>query len=139
MEKRLDDQITWYSKKSSFQKNWFYTCRMISIILSASIPVLTGFVLQWHPMISIISVVGAASGVVEGFSTLTKLQEKWIEYRSIAETLKHEKFMYLASAGVYDDPDDHNKYKSLVERVESIISQENINWANMNDKKEKRK
>jgi hypothetical protein len=60
---------------------------------------------------------------------MNKHSENWIEYRSICETLKHEKFMYLYKTGVYRD--DTNRFEYFVERVESIISQENINWASL--------
>ena len=64
-------------------------------------------------------------------------QKNWIEYRKTSELLKQEKFMYLFKSGVYRD----EKYPNitLVERCETMISNENINWANLqtnNDKKE---
>ena len=37
--------------------------------------------------------------------------------------------MYLARAGIYKT---QSPFELLVERVENIISKENINWANLN-------
>ena len=37
--------------------------------------------------------------------------------------------MYLTRTGVYDT---ESPFKLLVERVESIISKENVNWASLN-------
>lgn len=46
--------------------------------------------------------------------------------------------MFLASAGVYNI-DETERYKLFVERCETIISSENINWAQLNNDEEKKK
>lgn len=129
IKERLDDQINWYDEKSAIQKKYYYRAKATSTIITASIPVLTGFILSWHPMLYIISIIAAISLVIEGLMSMTKVHEKWLEYRSIVESLKHEKYMYLVKAGVYANSD--NNFEFFVERIESIISQENINWANL--------
>jgi len=48
--------------------------------------------------------------VLEGAQQLYQWQANWILYRSTAEALKHERFLYLAEAGPYggsDRPDAH--------------------------------
>lgn len=132
IKNRLDEQISWYDDKSATQKKYFYIARTLTIVFSATIPVITALVLKYHFFLYVISILGAATGVIESLMSLTKLQEKWIEYRSITETLKHEKYMYECQAGVYHIQEDSQRFTILVERVESIISQENINWANIN-------
>ncbi len=37
--------------------------------------------------------------------------------------------MYLGKAGVYSDD---GSFVTLIERIKTIISKENINWANLN-------
>ena len=44
------------------------------------------------------------------------------------ESLKKEKFLYLAEARPYDKSD---RFNLLVERVESLISEENTNWSEL--------
>jgi hypothetical protein len=50
----------------------------------------------------------------------------WISYRSTAEALKHERYLYLARAGPYTGEDRH---RQLAERIEGLISQEHAKWA----------
>lgn len=137
-KERLDDQISWYDNKSQFEKKHYYAIRTFQLIFSASIPVLTGLVLQYHFILTVIAILGALVTVLEGISSVKKYHEKWIQYRTIAEALKKEKYTFSVSAGVYDQKDTDD-LKTLVERCESIISSENINWANMDNNKKERK
>jgi hypothetical protein len=52
-------------------------------------------------------------------------QEHWITYRSTAEALKHERYLYLAQAGPYVGEDRH---RQLAERLEGLVSQEHAKW-----------
>lgn len=127
---RLNDQIEWYDKKSSYEKRRHYVIKISQVMLSASIPVLTSFVIDSHWVLRIIGIFGGLVTVLEGMSSVMKFHEKWIQYRTISESLKREKYMFEASAGVYDAANT-DEFKTLVERCETIISSENINWANM--------
>jgi hypothetical protein len=64
--------------------------------------------------------------LLEGAQHLYQLQEHWINYRSTAEALKHERYLYLARAGLYTGEDHH---RVLAERIEGLISQEHAKWA----------
>jgi Protein of unknown function (DUF4231) len=57
----------------------------------------------------------AAIVVFEGAQHLYQLQEHWISYRSTAEALKHERYLYLARVGPYVGEDRH---RVLAERIE---------------------
>jgi hypothetical protein len=74
--------------------------------------------------------IGGALGslvvVVEGFQQLNQYQQNWTTYRSTSEALKHEKFLYLASAGPYASALDPPAL--LAERIEGLISQEHAKW-----------
>ena len=61
----------------------------------------------------------------EGAQHLYQLQENWITYRSTAEALKRERYLYLAKAGPYAEGDRH---KQLAERLEVLISREHAKW-----------
>lgn len=135
---RLNNQITWYDSKSQFEKKHYYHIRTLQLFFSSSIPVLTGLVLNCHYILTVIAILGALVTVLEGISSVKKYHEKWIQYRTIAEALKKEKYIYSVSAGVYDS-EDTDTLKTLVERCESIISSENINWANMDNNKKGKK
>lgn len=135
MKERLEDQIAWYDDKSAIQKKIYYWSKAVATLLTASIPVCTGLILKFHYMVIIVSIIAALCLVIESILSLTKVHEKWIEYRSITETLRHEKYMYLVETGVYDNMQKDDKFKFFVERIESIISQENNNWANLGKNK----
>lgn len=132
---RLNNQIEWYDKKSQHHKIWFKILKSGAITFGIFIPITSCFLHENFKLISVI----LSSGILfcEGMISLFNHQKNWIEYRKTSELLKQEKFMYLFKSGVYRD----EKYPNitLVERCETIISNENINWANLqtnNDKKE---
>ncbi|AXF91113.1 DUF4231 domain-containing protein [Bacillus licheniformis] len=134
MEERLNNQIEWYDEKSLSHQNKYKRIKRAVIILAPLIPVLSIFIKYdefWFAMI--IGVLGSLITILEGLLSLGKHQENYIEYRRICETLKHEKYQYLTRTGVYAEADP---FKLLVERIESIISQENLNWANMQNNSE---
>lgn len=63
--------------------------------------------------------------VLESVQHLYQFQEHWITYRSTAQALKHERYLYLAKAGPYVGEDRH---RQLAERLEGLISQEHAKW-----------
>lgn len=130
IQERLEDQIAWYDNKSISAQKYYKNLKRVVIVLSASIPLCVGFIPDHKVWATIVGVIGVIITGIEGWLSLTKYHENWIEYRSICETLRHEKYMYLTKTGVYDNDDS---FKLLVERVESIISRENLNWANLNN------
>lgn len=131
MRLRVDDQIAWYDDKSAKQKKWFYTLRLTTLIASISIPFTAGLVTYSHCFLILTSLLGLVSATSEGIASFTKVHEKWIQYRSIVEGLKHEKYMFQMQSGIYDDS-TIDLEKTFVSRVETFISSENINWASMN-------
>src|SRR5690625_1319054 len=130
-EDRLDDQIDWYDRKSISHQNKYRWIKRVQIISAALIPLLASLVAEYNSLIYAISSLGVLVTILEGLLSLGKYHENWIEYRSICETLKREKYMYLGKVGVYSDD---SRFETLVERIETIISKENINWANLNHK-----
>lgn len=129
-QERLDKQIDWYDTKSGDCQKRFKIIRCSAISLSASIPFLIGFISDFSFFEEIVSGIAVIIVILEAMLSITKYHENWIEYRSICETLKHEKYMYLTRTGVYDID---NPFKVLVERAENVISRENVNWASLNN------
>lgn len=126
IDERLNEQINWYDNKSIKSQKKYKCIKIWQIISTALIPFLAGLVDKSDWFLFCISILGVLVTILEGYSTLGKFHEHWIEYRRICETLNHEKFMFLTNAGVYSGTND---FPLFVERVESIISQENLNWA----------
>ena len=70
---------------------------------------------------------GALIVVLEGLQQLQQYQQRWTIYRSTAERLKHEKYLFLARAGPYAGAE--RPEAMLAERVEGLVSQEHAAWA----------
>lgn len=122
---RLEDQINWYDTKSQFNQRWFKTLRRSEIVAASLIPLLAGFgdAVPYYRIV--IGALGALIAIITGFVNLGKYQENWIEYRTTAETLKHEKYLYETRTKPYNK---ENSFNQLVYRVEKLISQENSQW-----------
>ena len=131
-EERLDNQIEWYSQKSTWNKNWHYGFKILEILITSLISIGTLYVNFCYFKI-IVSVLGILLIAIYNAHTFFKFQENWIEYRKTSEILKHEKYMFLACSGIYNTQDNDIPFKILVERCETIISHENINWAQLNN------
>jgi hypothetical protein len=123
---RVEDQIEWFDKKSRRNFQWFRTLKTLTIILAALIPVVTGSI-DPHASSRIAGGLGALVAMMEGIQHLNQFHENWITYRYASETLQHEKYLYLASAGPYASAS--NSRTLFVERVESVIAQEHEKWS----------
>jgi hypothetical protein len=119
----LQDQLEWYDRKSQHNQKVFKFLKICTILAAALVPALA-------------NIKGAAWGtaglgvfivVIEGLQQLNQYHANWIAYRSTCEALKHEKFLFLAKAGIYAAAND--PHALLAERIESLVSQEHAKWA----------
>jgi hypothetical protein len=124
---RLEPEIQWYDGKSATNKRWNTICRITEISCAALIPFLAGYAKEGRERISIaIGILGVAVAVSAGISAVLKFQEQWIKYRTTAESLKKEKYLFQTKVEPYNVSDP---LPVLVQRVETLVSQENTNWA----------
>lgn len=138
---RLEDQIAWYDAKSSRLQKTYKRIKVIEIVSAAFIPFLSALHISgtgadsWaatHPYLTvgtITALLGVLITILEGVLQLNQYQQTWVNYRSTCEALKHEKFTYIAKAGVYAASADPRAL--LAERIETIGSQENTKWASL--------
>src|SRR5260370_31356633 len=124
---RLEDQISWYDSKSNRSQSWFKGLKLFEIGSGALIPFLAGF----HAPAWSTGSLGVLIVILEGVQHLNQYQHNSITYRSTCESLKHEKYLYLANAGPYSN--DENRVAVLAERVESLVSQEHAKWFSSQD------
>ena len=138
LNERVQDQIDWYSSKSTINKNYNHFFKTLILLISASIPVLIGF-LDTSLVINktVIGSMGALITVLTGVVSLCKFQEKWTNYRTTSETLKHQKFLFLTKSDPYKN--EESSFNFFVTTVESIISKENSDWNSFISKKESAK
>jgi hypothetical protein len=126
LSQRIDDQINWYSKKSTFNKNRYQLLKALVITISASIPVLAIAIKGDDDMLKmLVGIAGVLIVVIEGILSLYKYKDIWLKYRMTSELLNREKILYLTSSGPYKT---NKKLQSFVERAEAIMSEENKNW-----------
>lgn len=125
---RLEDQLAWYGTKSRENQKWYKLLKVAEIIAAAIIPFVAGF----EGLGIITGILGVLIVVFIGIQSLNQYHDNWISYRSTAEKLKHEKYLWLSKAGPYKDA--NNPDVTLAERVESLVSKEHAKWEAMMEK-----
>lgn len=128
LTERLDDQLNWYDRKSGINQTWYKRLQLVQILCSTLIVFFSGAASELaysHWLLAICSMLMAVATAVQ---SLNKYHDNWIEYRTTSETLKHEKYMYMARVEPYHQD---NRFALLVTRIESVISSQNSNWSNV--------
>jgi hypothetical protein len=128
---RLEDQLSWYNTKSMENQKWYKRLKVAEIIAAAIIPFAAGF----DGFGILTGILGVLIVIFIGIQSLNQYHDNWISYRSTAEQLKHEKYIWLSKAGPYRDA--KNAEVMLAERVESLISREHAKWEATMEKTEK--
>jgi hypothetical protein len=135
---RLDDQIDWYDKKSSSNQQTYRVLKITVLIAAALLPLLSALPLPLTPPAVpnwVLGAIGAIIAIIEGLQQLNQYHANWIAYRSTCESLKHEKYLYLAKAGPYAAAAE--PHALLAERIESLVSQEHAKWASAQETADK--
>ncbi len=130
---RLEDQIAWYDRKSQSNQRIFKQVKLIEILAAALIPFLAALNLKEAMWVT--GGLGVLVTVFEGLLHLNQYQQNWINYRSTCESLKHEKYLYLAKAGPYISAKD--PHVLLAETIESLVSREHAKWVSTQVQKSK--
>jgi WD40 repeat protein len=123
---RLNDQLSWYDRKSSDNQRWYKQIKRIQITIAAAIPVVSFLQGDWVSYAT--ATMGALIAILEGLQQLGQHNNLWTSYRSTAEQLNHEKYLFLSSGGPYRDLDTSDALKLLSERVEELVSTEHAKW-----------
>ncbi len=118
---RLEEQLGWYDAKSGACQQAYKRTKLAQLVVAAAVPVLA-----LADVVALVTATAAAVVVVlEGIQQLYQWQTNWVLYRSTAEALKHERYLYLAQAGPYTGAD---RRVVLAEKVEGLVSQEHAKW-----------
>ena len=127
LDQRVNDQIKWHSEKSQANKVRYKTMRTAVIGLSVLIPFLAVLITDDQPILKYITGgIGLIIAFLEGMLVLNKHQDKWMDYRATAETLKREKFLFATRTGKYKEREE--AFSIFVESVEDMLAKENSNW-----------
>ncbi|MFE7797716.1 DUF4231 domain-containing protein [Nocardia sp. NPDC057440] len=119
---RLEDQVRWYADKSRRAQKAYKQVKLGQIAVGAIVPVLAATGVAGY----VTAIVAAAVVIGEGAQQLFQWQSNWIHFRTAAEALRHERFLYLAEAGPYTGAD---RRRILAERIEALTAGENRAWA----------
>jgi hypothetical protein len=122
-QERLQKEIDWHSNKAKENKIRFQICQIIILVAGAIIPIINAPNFG-DPQRIISAIIGGLIVVITGLTQLEKYQENWILYRTSTELLKKERYFFENNVGDYSNPDEKERNKLLVERVESIVSAE---------------
>jgi len=90
IEQRLNDQISWYDRKSSTTQLWFKRLRFAEIVAAAAIPFLFRFAGDSLLIKIAIGALGVIVAVIASLLGLLHLQEHWISHRTPQETTTGE-------------------------------------------------
>lgn len=126
---RYEQQIAWYDGKAAANQTTYRWLQWTIIVLAAITPILIeirneSWLLQGFSHVPTITAAAVAI-LTSGLKTFG-YQEHWINYRTTCETLRKEKYLYVARAGEYGEAKDREAL--FVERVESLIARENTMW-----------
>jgi hypothetical protein len=130
-DSRLQEQIDWHSNKARSNKLKFRLYQIITLIASATIPVVNVSNFGDFQTRVISSIISGIIVVITGLTQLEKYQENWILYRTSAELLKKEKYFFENSTGEYSNLNESDKERLLVVRVESIVSAETSKYCTL--------
>ncbi len=127
LEDRVEEQINWYNRKSISNKKWFYLLQIIVLVMSATVPVVSILSIVFESIwIRLgIGILGAIAAIATGIISICQFRKNWIEYRTTAESLKCEKYMFKTKTGFYAERD---AFPVFVERIEALVSKEHTDW-----------
>lgn len=130
---RILKQIEWYDNKSLNNQFKYKIFTTISIIISATIPVLTNFLdLKYSKYIKLcIALFSTIATILSFIITLNNYNELWINYRTSCENLKSITYRFLTKSGEFKDLDDAKAFELLVMICENYMEKEYKYWKSM--------
>jgi hypothetical protein len=132
---RINKNLAWYSRKSRQYQTLYKFLKLTQIIVAALIPTISALAFGGAPSKATAvatGILGMLVVIIEGLQTTFRPLEKWMLYRSTAEGLKREKFLYSEGAGPYDGVGQEGRRKLFVVRTEDLMSNEHAGWREVN-------
>ena len=130
---RISQCLYWYLRKARRNKQGFYITSILSMALSASIPVINGLTSSGTPSFAkiLVSAFAALSAFAVGLNSLYSYKEKWNRNRISAEKIKREISMFHAKAGKYSEENRErvgDPQRLLVLETEKLFADEASDW-----------
>ncbi len=124
-ENYLNGYLDYYEGKSILNKKRYSAFVVLNIVISALIPFATLFIDVYIPAKYIVAMMGSTITIISALNSTFGYHKHWIEYRTVAESLKHQKVLYMNNCYPYNV---ENKGELLILMINSILELENRNW-----------
>lgn len=122
---RVENQVHFYESKSALNKQYYLFFKIAQLTAATLLPFFSVFLSEYSWMKYVIAFLGSVVTILEGVMATGKYHEKWIIYRSTAETLLQEKYLFLMQAGSYSGQD---AVQQFVNKIEFSLGKENVGW-----------
>lgn len=128
LEQRVDDQLRWLSQSSKRNKRTFMSLAIFEVVLGTAITVAAPLI-GTHPSgRTLIAIAGGGVAITSSVIALSRSQENWVRYRSLAEQIKREKFLYTTGTPPYNGVQEES-FHDFVNQVESMMLEERGSWS----------
>jgi len=111
----------WYKSASRRDRYSYYLMEMITVIVSAAVPVAAAA----HLSSTIVATLGAIVLIATGFRTTFGLHENWVEHSQVGYAIEREAALFLVASPPYDAVD---AAQLLVVRVEGLADEGGQRW-----------
>ncbi|MCY7422726.1 MAG: DUF4231 domain-containing protein [Chitinophagaceae bacterium] len=122
---RVENQVHYYESKSALNKQYYLFFKIAQLTAATLLPFFSVFLSDYSWMKYVIAFLGSVVTILEGVMATGKYYEKWVIYRSTAETLRQEKYLFLMQAGSYSGQD---AVQQFVNKIEFSLGKENVGW-----------
>ena len=128
IKERVENQIKWYSGKSSTCQKKYKVWQVIKVIAALLITTLSLWAeeeLFGVKMTYVVAILGAFIIFIESFIKIYDYKKLWVQYRMASENLNREKLYFETKSEPYDGSEP---FKLFVQNCENIMKGENQGW-----------
>jgi|GEM_PF-440741 len=125
LNNRVENQLSYYSAKSKLNKTLYYRYKTAQMLAAALLPFISAFITEFDWTKYLVAFLGTVVTVMEGILSIGKYHEQWVTYRTTAERLRQEKFLFLMETGIYSEADAKQQF---VNKIEMLLGSETTGW-----------
>lgn len=137
IEKRIINQMNWYSDKSKTCKKRFMVLSILAIVLTAMVPIFS-IVADGNTAIKIIiAMLSSGVTVLNTCLALNNDKQLWYNYRKNRELLQSTLYKYFSNAGMFLNKTNRaEKDAELISLCETILMDEVRDWNGTSERKQ---
>ncbi|HST48943.1 DUF4231 domain-containing protein [Jatrophihabitans sp.] len=119
---QLVAQFRWYNRAATGHRRGYLVLKIVALVLGGAVTVLAAISAPAGLTASLAAGIVAAEGLQQVF----QMHANWISYRTTAEALRQQAFLYTARVDPYADP--ATRRDRLADVVRTITANENNAW-----------